>query len=375
MSSVLSALAQQTIQVSSTASQDNATLYLSPTCVQQPFESTFLDAVELCEYMKSEIFPQLAPPPYGEIQITRFSRQKSVYLFLEQTRDLTVVGKVFRHDTITLDQAWLSAEREYFNLNLLRNRFGMYNDSWHVVAPLGKNRELSALLVTAKAPGKVLDHYIAQAIYEHNHQKLFDKLGSLAMFFVKLHSNTEREKAVSPALPQTYLDKLLDSLSMGPLSLADRESLQTFAERWWNEDDISANDREVIVHGDATTTNFLFNRHEVTAIDLEKMKWADRCWDLGFIAAELKHHFMWRMGDGWAAEPFIGHFLWQYAVNYRDSQFFYYLTRKIPLYMALGLLRIARNAWLDEPHRKNLLNEARQCLEYGLSSSTTIIPS
>ena len=101
------------------------------------------------------------------------------------------------------------------------------------------------------------------------------------------------------------------------------------------------------------------------------MKSADRCWDLGFIAAELKHHFIWRMDDKWAAEPFIGHFLWQYATNCKDSQFFYTLTRKIPLYMALGLLRIARNSWLDDQHRRNLISEAELCLKYGLSSSTT----
>jgi aminoglycoside phosphotransferase (APT) family kinase protein len=116
-----------------------------------------------------------------------------------------------------------------------------------------------------------------------------------------------------------------------------------------------AGNREVIVHGDATPTNFLFQQYEVIGIDLEKMKYADRCWDLGFIAAELKHHFAWRMGNGWYAEPFIGHFLWEYTINYGDAPFFWVITRKIPFYMALALLRIARNPWLDEPYRKNLI--------------------
>ncbi len=347
----------------------------SPASMDLPSESPLPDTAQLCHYMRQVIFPQLAPPPYGEIEVRRLSLQKPVYLFLEKTQNIMAVGKLFRHGTVTLEQAWPSAEKEYFNLNLLRNSFDMNNGSWHVVAPLGKSKELSALLVTEKAPGRVLDCYIVKAIYERRSQQLFDKLTSLAKFFVKLHRNTESDRPISPALPQSYLVKLLDSLSKWRLSPPERATIEQDAAKWWDRNDIWATDKEVIVHGDATTTNFLFNHNEVTGIDLEKMKWADRCWDLGFIAAELKHHFMWRMGDKWAAEPYIGHFLWQYAANYRGSQFFYNITRKIPLYMALGLLRIARNSWLDETHRKNLISEAKQCLEYGLLSLTTTTPS
>jgi thiamine kinase-like enzyme len=347
----------------------------APASMELPSESPLLDTAQLCKYMRQVIFPQLAPPPFGEIEIRSLSQQKPVYLFLEKHQNIMVVGKLFKHGPLTLEQAWPSAEKEYFNLNLLRNRFGMNNNCCHVVTPLGKNKELSALLVTEKAPGKVLDYYIAKAVYERKSQQLFDRLTSLAKFFVKLHRNTENDRRVSPALPQSYLTKLLDSLSKWSLDPVERATIEAYAARWWDRDEVWTTDREVIVHGDATSTNFILNHQEVTGIDLEKMKWADRCWDLGFIAAELKHHFMWRMGDSWAAEPFIGHFLWQYAASYEDSQFFTILTRKIPLYMALGLLRIARNSWLDDPHRKNLLNEAKLCLEYGLSSLTTTTPS
>ena len=100
-----------------------------------------------------------------------------------------------------------------------------------------------------------------------------------------------------------------------------REEIKNLAASWWNRDGMF-NDHEVIVHGDATPTNFLFHHQKVTGIDLEKMKWADRCWDLGFIAAELKHHYMWRAGDGKKAEPFIGHFLWEYATRFRRYRHF-----------------------------------------------------
>ena len=94
------------------------------------------------------------------------------------------------------------------------------------------------------------------------------------------------------------------------------------------------------------------------------MKWADRCWDLGFITAELKHHFMWRAGNGSKAEPFIGHFLWEYGVAFGDTGMFYSITRKLPLYMAIGLLRISRNTWLNDNYRYKLIGEAKLCLKY-----------
>jgi hypothetical protein len=327
------------------------------------------------EYLKEEIFPQIAPSPYGEVEVIRLALEKPVYLFFERTRNIMVVGKYFKGESLPPEEAWLSAEKEYLNLKLLRERFGMGGDGDKVVAPLGENKELSALLVIEMVPGQTLDYYIAKAICEQQSTELFEKLGYLARFFVKLHQSSETDRLVSPDLPQWYLDKLLSSLSKECLSSGERNTIENFAARWWNKSEVFVSDREVIVHGDATPTNFLFDNGNVTAIDLEKMKWADRCWDLGFIAAELKHHFMWRIDDGWAAEPFIGHFLWEYVVNCGDTQFFPTITGKIPLYMALGLLRIARNHWLDEFYRKHLIAEAKRCLEYGLSSLTVTVPS
>lgn len=321
-------------------------------------------AAFLYPYLKEEVFPQFAPPPYGRIEIERLSYQKPVFLFREMTKKIIVVGKLFESRFIPLEEAWRWAEKEYLNLKLLRERFGMNTGAYRVVAPLGKNKDLSALLVTEMVPGKILDYYIAKAIYEQQFKRLFDKLSYLARFFVKLHRNSETDSQVSPDLPRRYLGKLLHALSKGPLTSSKKRAIKKYAANWWENKDIFA-DRKVIVHGDATPTNFFFQHHEVIGIDLDKMKRADRCWDLGFIAAELKHHFMWRTGDGWAAEPFIGHFLWEYAVNYGDKQFFYTITRKVPLYMSLGLLRIARNTWLDEPYRQNLIREAKRCLKYG----------
>jgi len=320
----------------------------------------------ICEYLREQVFPQFAPPPYGEIEITSLGAQKPVCLFFEKKKNIMVVGKLFKWGIVTLEDAWLEAHKEYSNLKLLREQLGMDGDADHVVAPLGESKELSALLVTERALGQTLDYYIAKAIFEQQHDELFQTLGHLARFFARLHEAAKTERPISPELPRFYLNSLLDSLNSGPVDYPRRTAIEEYAVRWWNKKYVFTSDRETIVHGDATPTNFLFDKGNVTAIDLESMKWADRCWDLGFIAAELKHHFMWRTGNGWTAEPFIGHFLREYSINYGDTRFFHVITRKLPLYMALGLLRIARNCYVGDTHRECLVMEAEQCLKYGL---------
>ena len=203
------------------------------------------------DYLRSEVFPKLAPPPYGEINIKRLSWQKPVFLFQERSRHIAVVGKSFQHDSIPLEEAWGHAEREYSSLKLLRDEFGMNNDSYTVVAPLGKNKQLSALLVMEKAPGRLLDDYISSAIYERRHDILFDRLGRLARFFSKLHSNSQSNRAASTDAASRYLEKMLDSLTRGPLGDFQRDAIEYYASPWW--DRLSTlTDREVIVHGDAT---------------------------------------------------------------------------------------------------------------------------
>jgi Ser/Thr protein kinase RdoA (MazF antagonist) len=124
-------------------------------------------------------------------------------------------------------------------------------------------------------------------------------------------------------------------------------------------------DRAVLVHGDATPSNLLFGKgRDVIAIDLERMQWADRVFDLGRLCGELKHCFFRTTGDLFTAEPFIGHFLWEYCGHFPDRESaFRSITRRIPFYMGITLLRIARNSWIDGDYRWRLIHEARQILK------------
>ena len=119
----------------------------------------------------------------------------------------------------------------------------------------------------------------------------------------------------------------------------------------------------MLIHGDITPTNIIFHPEDgLTAIDLERMRCADPVYDLGFLAAELRHHFAWRILKADAAEPFITHFFREYCEQFPDpGPVFDRITHRNRFYMALGELRIARNAWLPPGHRKWLVEEAFRC--------------
>jgi hypothetical protein len=101
----------------------------------------------------------------------------------------------------------------------------------------------------------------------------------------------------------------------------------------------------------------------VVAFDLERTKRADRVFDTGRIAGELQHFFLRATGNPYAAEPFIGHFLWEYACHFPNRErAFRSITGRIPFYMGITLLRIARNSWVEPEYRRRLINEAKEGL-------------
>jgi aminoglycoside phosphotransferase (APT) family kinase protein len=127
-------------------------------------------------------------------------------------------------------------------------------------------------------------------------------------------------------------------------------------------------DQQVWLHGDATPANFLFGGGmDVAAIDLERMKRGDRMFDVGRVAGELQHAFMRDSGDRSGgrhrADPFIGHFLWEYSGHFPDRQaMFESVQARAPYYMALNLLRIARNGYIDQDYSGRLVSQAKRLL-------------
>ncbi len=275
-----------------------------------------------------------------------------------------VVGKFFlssRKRDAAISAARLTGE--FNNLCKMRD-FGLTGYPHHVVRPLGRNYSLNALLVTENCDGELFSDLIQSVIRSGDNNRLFYKLTALAYFLSNFHNKTANGAGVDFHQDCSYMDRLIKKLyEIGATGGDETRELYWLRDQWRNQSRMWE-DQQVIVHGDATPDNFMFGGGlSVVAFDLERTKRADRVFDTGRIAGELKHFFMHATGNKYAADPFIGHFLWEYSCHFpdRDSAF-RSITGRTPFYMGITLLRISRNSWVEPEYRRRLINEAKECL-------------
>jgi len=319
----------------------------------------------LCEYLRYDILPQLgvngSPPDF---RVYGLPASNHVYLYEDRRSRTRLIGKFFGGiSNRSPETAFLRMEREFNNLNHLRS-IGFTGYPHYVARPLGRNSSLDCVLVEEFCYGTPLTDFIVKAIREGAREPLFQKLTALAYFLATLHNRTAFGDRVDFNKDCSYFDRIMDQLkNWGHIGWDEAQELYWLKDRW-REKGCMWEDNQVLVHGDVTPTNILFGDGLwVIAIDLERMKRADRVFDVGRVAGEIKHFFMQHTGDHLRAEPFIGHFLWEYACHFpdRDSAFAS-ITRRVPFYMGLTLLRIARNAWINGNYRRQLLDEAKRTL-------------
>ena len=287
-------------------------------------------------------------------------KESKVYRYEESHSRTQVVGKFFLNGNRDGSVAMERMRQEFDNLQVLRG-YGLNGYPHHVVRPLGTNESLNGILVEEYCGDAPLSAFINGAIHEARQPRLLAKLTALAYFLATLHNRTANGHSVDFNEDCAYLDRLVRKLQkQNFIGTWDAEELYWLRDLW-REKPRMWEDRQVFVHGDATPSNFLFGKGlSVMAIDLERMKRADRVFDLGRIAGELQHSYMQANGNKYAAEPFINHFLWEYACHFPDrDRAFQSITGRLPFQMALTLLRIARNSWIQAPHRQRLIAEAK----------------
>lgn len=322
----------------------------------------------LHHYLQADILPQLGL--YGverpRFRVFRLEGSNEVYLYEERSSRARVVGKFFNGSEPRGSHA-LSKEqcmqREFDNLRLIRSH-GFTEYPHAIVRPLGCSGRLNSVLVEEYRSGESLSEVITDALAQHRPGRLYEKLTALAYFLATLHNRTASERGVDFHKDCAGLDGIVKRLSEQRLLLGEEvEELAWLRDRWRDQPRMWE-DRQVLVHGDATPANFLFGPGlSVVGIDLENMKRADRVFDVGRVAAELQHSFLQIKRDKQAAEPFVGHFLWEYACHFPDrDRAFRSITARAPFQIGLTLLRIARNSWLDHPHRRRLVEEAKATL-------------
>ncbi len=299
-----------------------------------------------------------------EFRVFRPRASNEVYLYEEAHTRTRLICKFFGH-TYGWDRERGAgrAAREAWNLETLRG-YGLVGCPHHVIRPLGVNHDLNCALVLEYYAGESFSHAIKAALNEGQDAHLFWRLKALGYFLATLHNRTANGAGVNFEPDCRYLDHLVSQLQWRQAMESD--GAQEF--RWlrdrWREKPEMWQDQQVWLHGDATPANFLFGSGlDVAAIDLERMKRGDRVFDVGRVAGELQSAFMAVDGHRGRAEPFIGHFLWEYACHFPDrDRAFRSLSARLPYYMALTLLRIARNDWVSSAHRFALLEQAREHL-------------
>ncbi len=316
-------------------------------------------------YLQHDIQPQVSGvSPGSQYRVFKLNGSNDVYLYEDRNTGTKVIGKFFLSSRQKdAGKACSRLTREFDNLCMMRE-YGMKGYHHHVVRPLGRNYSMNALLVTECCEGQLLSEVILEVIRSGDHGKLYYKLTALAYFMATFHNRTAMGVGVEFHQDCDYMDRLVEKLlKIRAIGGDESRELYWLRDQWRNQSRMWE-DQKVLVHGDATPENFMFgNGLEVATFDLERTKHADRVFDTGRIAGELKHFFMRATGNKYAADPYIGHFLWEYACHFpnRDSAF-QSITGRTPFYMGITLLRIARNNWIEPEYRHRLIFEAKECL-------------
>jgi aminoglycoside phosphotransferase len=296
-----------------------------------------------------------------DLQVERLRASRPVFRFSVPGDGAGLVGKFFRGQVPATPQD-RSLEQEYRNYRAA--------PGWGLAGLIprlaGQSPGLRLGLLLEAIPGCDLDHYLLAAAQGRHRETCRSKVGQLAELLAFFHTRPLSPSPVSPGPVLAYFAKLRRQLqAQGILSQEEVAALAEESDLW----EIrlrSYDDQQVLLHGDATPTNFLFPDGRVVAVDLERLRPGDRLFDLSWVAGELRHAWGWRGRDFGGSEALIQHFFRSYLEALPASGD---LTERIyalnPLYMALAELRIARNAYLSWEYRRTLLAEAQSCLKHG----------
>jgi aminoglycoside phosphotransferase (APT) family kinase protein len=303
--------------------------------------------------------------PQMAFRVFRLCGSNEVYAYKEEFSGAKIVCKFYgtRFRTDPDKAAWM-AHQEYERLETLR-RYNLVGSPHHVIRPLGLSRDINGVLAVEYYSGEEFSHSIARATQHRDDAHLYWRLKALAYFLATQHNRTANGATVNFDPECRYFDTIVGRLREAHrIGRRDIDELSGLRDRW-RERPQMWQDRQVWLHGDATPANFLFGHGmDVAAIDLERMKRGDRMFDVGRVAGELQHAFMRDCGDQHRAEPFIGHFLWEYSCHFPDRErTFESITARAPYYMALNLLRIARNGYIGQDYGRRLVTRAKRMLQ------------
>lgn len=302
--------------------------------------------------------------PGPAFRVFGFAGSNEVYGYEEKYSGARLICKFFGNRFgWDRDKAANLAHQEYKSLETLRD-YGLEGSPHHVIRPLAIDRDINCVLALEYYDGEQFSHAIGRAIWQGHHAHLFWRLKSLAYYLATQHKRTANGVGVNFDSDVAYFGRLIRSLrKRHRIGQGVADELLWLSDCWRDRPRMWQ-DQEVWLHGDATPANFLFGHGlDAAAIDLERMKRGDRMFDVGRVAGELQHSFMLATADRSQAEPFIGHFLWEYSCHFPDRHdAFRSITARTPYYMGLNLLRIARNDYIAHEYAGRLVRQAKNLL-------------
>ncbi|MEY2342902.1 aminoglycoside phosphotransferase family protein [Acidithiobacillus sp. IBUN Pt1247-S3] len=316
----------------------------------------------LYDHLYFKIFiGELGITPDKGFRVFALNGSNAVYLYEDRRHQRRVLGKFFDRHSGHNNAA--AAQHEFQVLSLLHGN-GLGQGQHRVVEPLGVNPDFADVLFECFVLGEPLHRIWARSLPGHDDQLMYHSLSDLAYFLARLHNHNVRGDPVRFVEIFPYFDKIIARLWRRGRARQQHIDQLYYLRHLWENDGAMYSDHCVRLHGDATPANFLVTgHHQLTAIDFERSHFGDRVYDLGMITGELKHWALRQHGDASAAENYIGHFLWEYSRHFpHQPAAFQAITHRLPFYMGLTLLRIARNSYLGDHYAHTLIHEAIACL-------------
>ena len=257
--------------------------------------------------------------------------------------DYSVVAKFHAEPT-----GW---KRDYDPVRSMEREFELIKKVEKIIntpVVLAARKDFHCALVTEYVHGKPLFEYM------HHERDLYDRLIAIAHTLRRLHEHTRSHYQKQDEF--AYFHKVLDQLQ---LDSSTRLRYNRLLGDWWYSTLIDQ-PYGCMIHVDANPFNYIFHHDTVYVLDLES-SWghANLVHDLGVVAAELKHYFAMHRGNDQRAEPYIGHFLWHYS---KGEEEFQRITRALPFFMSLGLIRMARRR-VGKEDSAYIFKEAFACLK------------
>jgi len=226
-----------------------------------------------------------------------------------------------------------------------------FTDSTHrVIIPLGTNTSFYSALATEYVGDVSLSKIMMSAAEGGEESRILSEaLANTAYVLKRIHDTMPRSDLLDS---EFEFSRLTEDTTLGIRDEGLKNRIVDAIAGWAGNPEIAALGAAT-VHGDANPTNFVVKDGVLYVLDFERLEHnRSPLLDLGYMIADLKHHFKFFGGNPDAAEPYIKTFLKSYSPQQYEK-----IRELVNPYVGCGLLRINNFINADRKHRNWLLSE------------------